>query len=72
VLRKIFGPKREEVPGKWRRTHNEELYEMYSSPKFIRVIKSRRMRCAGRVARMANRRGSRRVLAGRSERKRRL
>jgi hypothetical protein len=52
VLRRIFGPKRDEVPGEWRRLHNEELYDLYSSPNIIRAIKSRRMRWAGHVARM--------------------
>jgi hypothetical protein len=52
VLRRIFGPKRDEVTGEWRRLHNEELYALYSSPNIIRVIKSRRMRWAGHVARM--------------------
>jgi hypothetical protein len=52
VLRKIFGPKRDEVTGQWRRLHNEELNDLYSSPTIIRVIKSRRMRWAGHVARM--------------------
>jgi hypothetical protein len=52
VLRRIFGPKRDEVTGEWRRLHNKELYALYSSPSIIRVIKSRRLRCAGHVARM--------------------
>jgi hypothetical protein len=52
VLRRIFGPKREEATGEWRRLHNEELNDLYSSPNIIRVIKSRRMIWAGRVARM--------------------
>jgi hypothetical protein len=52
VLRRIFGPKRDEATGKWRRLHNEELNDLYSSPNIIRVIKSRRMRRAGHVARM--------------------
>jgi hypothetical protein len=52
VLRRIFGPKRDEVTGEWRRLHNEELYAVYSSPNIIRVIKSRRLRWAGHVARM--------------------
>jgi hypothetical protein len=50
VLRRIFGPKREEVVGGWRRLHNEELHNLYTSPSIIRVIKSRRMRWAGHVA----------------------
>ena len=52
VLRRIFGPKRDEVTRKWRKLHNEELNDLYSSPTIIRVIKSRRMRWMGRVARM--------------------
>jgi hypothetical protein len=52
VLRRIFGPKRDEVTGEWRKLHNEELHDLYSSPNIIRIIKSRRMRWAGHVARM--------------------
>jgi hypothetical protein len=52
VLRRIFGPKRDEATGEWRRLHNEELNDVYSLPNIIRVIKSRRMRWAGHVARM--------------------
>jgi hypothetical protein len=52
LLRKIFGPKRDEVTGDWRKLHNEELYNLYSSPSIIRMIKSRMMRWAGHVARM--------------------
>ena len=61
VLR-IFGPKRDEVTGQWRKIHNEQLNNMYSSPNIFRVIKSRRMRLAGHVARMGERRGVDRVL----------
>jgi hypothetical protein len=56
VLRKIFGPKRDEATGEWRRLHNEELDGLYSSPNIIRVIKSRRLRWAGHVARMGEER----------------
>jgi hypothetical protein len=52
VLRGIFGPKRDEITGEWRRLYNKELNDLYSSPTIIRVIKSRRMRWAGYVARM--------------------
>jgi len=52
VLRRIFGPKRDEVTGEWRRLHNEELNDLYSSPNIVQVTKSRRMRWAGHVARM--------------------
>jgi hypothetical protein len=58
VLRRIFGPKRDEVTGEWRKLHNEELRDLYSSPSTIRIIKSRRMRWVGHVARMG-RRGTR-------------
>jgi hypothetical protein len=51
VLRRIFGPKRDEVTGEWRKLYNEELHDLYSSPSIIRIIKSRRMRWAGHVAR---------------------
>jgi hypothetical protein len=60
VLRRIFGPKRDEVTGGWRNLHNEELQNLYSSPSIIRTMKSRRMRWAGYVARMENRRRRRR------------
>jgi hypothetical protein len=52
VLRRIFGPKRDEVTGEWRKLHNEELHDLYSSLNIVRVIKSRRMRWVGHVARM--------------------
>jgi len=54
VLRKIFGPKRDEVEGGWRSPHNEELHNLYASPNIIRVIKSRWMRWEGHVARMGD------------------
>jgi hypothetical protein len=71
VYRRIFGPKREE-DGSWRKLHNDELHDLYSSPNIVRVIKSRRMRWAGRVARMEKARGVYRVLVGRPEGKRPL
>jgi hypothetical protein len=71
VLRRIFGPKRDEVTGEWRRLHNKELYALYS-PNIIRVIKSRRQRWAGHVARMGERRGAYRVLLGKPEGRRPL
>jgi len=64
VLRRLFGPKRDEVTGEWRKLHNDELNDLYSSPNIVRVIKSRRMRWAGHVAPMGERRGIYRVLVG--------
>jgi hypothetical protein len=72
VLRRIFGPKRDEVTGEWRRLHNKELYALYSSPNIIRVKKSGRLRWAGHVARMRERRGAYRILVGKPEGKRPL
>ena len=57
VLRRIFGPKRDDVTGEWRKLHNEELNDLYCSPNIVRVIKSIRMTGAGHVARMGERRG---------------
>jgi hypothetical protein len=71
VLRRIFGPKREE-DGSWRKLHNDEFHCLYSSPNIVMVIKSRRMRWAGQVARMGEGRGVHRVLVGRPEGKRPL
>ena len=72
VLRRIFGPRRDEVTREWRRLHNEELNDLYSSPNSVQVIKSRRMRWAGHVARMGEERGVYRVLVGKPEEKRPL
>jgi hypothetical protein len=72
VLRRIFGPKRDEMAGGWRKLHNEELHNLYSSPSVIRIIKSRRMRWAGNVARMGERRNAYRILVGIPEGKRLL
>jgi hypothetical protein len=72
VLRRVFGPKRDEVTGEWRRLHNKELDDLYSSPNIIRVIKSRRMRWAGHVACMGEKRGAYRILVGRPEGRRPL
>ena len=69
---RIFGPKRDEVTGEWRKLHNEERNDMYSSPTSVRAIKSRRMRWAGHVAHMGERRGVYRVLVGKLEGKRPL
>jgi hypothetical protein len=69
VLRRICGPKRDEVTGEWRKLHNEELRNLYSSPKIIRMIKSRRMRWAGHVARMGEKRNAYRIL-GESQKER--
>jgi hypothetical protein len=71
VLR-IFGPKRDEVTGGWRKLHNEELPDLYSSPSAIRIIKSRRMRWAGHVARMGEEITAYRLLVGKPEGKRPL
>jgi hypothetical protein len=72
VLRRIFGPKMDEVTGEWRRLHNEELYKLYSSPNIFQMINARRMRWAGHVARMGDRRGAYRIFVGRPEGKRLL
>jgi hypothetical protein len=67
VLRRIFGPKRDEVTGEWRKQQNEELNDLYCSPNIVWVIKSRRLRWAGHVARMGEGRDSYRVLVGKPE-----
>ena len=67
VLRRIFGPKTDGVTGEWRKLHNEELNDLYSSPNIVRVIKSRRMRWAGHVAHMEEERGEHKVLVGKLE-----
>ena len=72
VLRRIFGPKRDEVTREWRKLHNEELNDLYSSPNIIQVIKLRRMRWAGHVAYIGERQGVYRVFMGKSEGKRPL
>jgi hypothetical protein len=72
VLRKIFVWKRDEVTGGWRKLHNEELHNLYSSPSIIRMIKSRRMRWAGHVARMGPKRNAYRIFVQKREGKRPL
>jgi len=72
VFRRIFGTRWDEVTGEWRRLRNEELNDLYSSPNIVRVIKSRRMRWAGHVARMGEERGVYRVLVGKPEGRRPL
>jgi len=67
VLRRIFGPKRAEVTGEWRKLHNEELRDLYTLPNIVRVVKSRRMRWAGHVARMGKGSVVHRVLVGKPE-----
>jgi hypothetical protein len=72
VQRRIFGPKKDEVTGEWRKLYNEELNDLYCSHKIVLVIKWKRMRWAGHVARMGKRRGVYRVLVGKPEGKRPL
>jgi hypothetical protein len=72
VLRRIFGHKKDEATGEWRRLHNEELNDLYSSPNIIRVIKSRGIRWAGHVARMGEKRCAYRILVGIAEGRRPL
>jgi hypothetical protein len=72
VLRGVFGKKRDEVIGDWRKLHNEELHNLQSSPNIIRMITSRKVRWAGHVARMGLKRNAYRILMGKSEGKRPL
>ena len=72
VLRKVFGPKTDEVTGEWRKLNNEKLNDLYSLPNIVPVVKSRRMRWAGHVARMGEDRGVHMVLVGKPEGKRPL
>jgi hypothetical protein len=72
VLRRIFGPKRDEVTGEWRKLRNEELRDLYSSPSIIRIMKSRRMRRVGHVARTGEKRNAYGLLVGKPEGKRPL
>jgi hypothetical protein len=72
VLRRVFGSKRDEVTGEWRKLHIEELSDMYSLPNIVRVVKPRRMRWAEHVGRMGEGRGVHRVLVGKPEGKRSL
>ena len=67
VLRRVFGPRRDEVTGEWRKLHNEELRDLYSLPNIVQVVKSRRMGWTGHVARMGEGRGVHRVLVGKPE-----
>jgi len=67
VLRRVFGPRRDEVTGEWKKLHNEELSDLYSLPNILWVVKSRRMRWAGHVALMGQGRGVYRVLVGKPE-----
>jgi hypothetical protein len=72
VLRRIFGPKRDRVTGEWRKLHNEELHNLYTSPRIIKITKSRRMRWAGHMARMGEKRNVYRLLVVEPEGKRPL
>jgi hypothetical protein len=67
VLRRIFGPKRDEIMGEWRKLHNEDLHDLYSSPSIMKIIKSRRMRWTGHLTRMRERRNEYRLLVGKPE-----
>ena len=72
VLRRIFGPRRDEVTGEWRKLHNEELNDLHSSPNIVRVIKSRKLRWTGHVAHMGEERGVYKFLVGKPEGRRPL
>jgi hypothetical protein len=72
VLRRIFGPKRDEVTGEWRKLHNEELRDLYSSPSIIRIMNARRMRWAGHVARMGENMNAYSLFVGKPEGRRPL
>jgi hypothetical protein len=72
VLRRMFGPKKDEVTGAWRKLHTEELHDLCSSPSIIRIMKARRMRWSGHVARMGEKRNAYRLLVGMPEGKRSL
>jgi hypothetical protein len=72
MIRRIFGPKGDEVIGGWKKLHNEELHGLYSSPSIVRVIEARRMRWVGHVARMGEVRGAYNILVGRPEGRRPL
>jgi hypothetical protein len=72
VLRRIFGPERDEVKGEWRKLYNKELHDLYSSPSIIRIMKSMRIRWAGHVARIGEKRNAYRLLLGKPEGKRPL
>jgi hypothetical protein len=72
MLKRIFGPNGDEVTREWRKLHSEELHDLYSSPSIFRMIKSRRIKWAGHIARMGERRGAYRVLVGKSDGKRPL
>jgi hypothetical protein len=72
VLRRIFGPRRDEVTGEWRKLYNEELRDLYSSPSIIRIIKGRRMSWAEQVPRMGEKRNAYRLLVGKPEGRRPL
>jgi hypothetical protein len=72
VLRRIFGPKRDEVTGEWRKLHNEKLHDLYSSPSIIRIMKSRRMAWSGYVARLGEKKNAYRSAVGKPEGKKTL